>query len=285
MMMKKITTVIICAMLCLLTACSSEETETVTPQKNDEGYVVTELTTAIGENTNEQPIAEISSPVVTEVPIATENSTPSPNNGEAVTSSWFDDAVFVGDSVTLKLNYYCDDHPEALGNAKFFCAGSMGYTNTQFDEDDEELIRPYYKGATRKTEECAVITESTKVFVMLGMNDIGLYGIEDSLASAKTLLSEIHENSPDAVIYVQSVTPILDGFEGETWNNTLIQEFNGKLQALSAENGYHYLDIYSIMADESGHLRENYCGDPDAMGIHFTGEACEVWCDYLKNHV
>ncbi len=281
---KKIMAGIVCAMLCLLTGCSSEETEVVTQQKNDEGYIVTELTTAVSDNPNGQ-ISEESSAIVSEVPVSTKNDSTQPSNNGTVTSSWFDDAVFVGDSVTLKLNYYCDAHPEALGNVKFFCAGSMGYNNTQFNEDDEELIRPYYKGATQKTEECAVVTKSTKVFVMLGMNDIGLYGVDGSLESARTLLTKIHENSPDAVIYVQSVTPILEGFEGETWNNTLIQEFNGKLQELSDENGYHYLDIYSIMADESGHLRKNYCGDPEALGIHFTEQACEVWCDYLKNHV
>ncbi len=275
---------IVCAMLCLLTGCSSEETEVVTQQKNDEGYIVTELTTAISDNPDGQ-ISEESSAIVSEVPVSTENNSTQISNNGTVTSSWFDDAVFVGDSVTLKLNYYCDAHPEALGNVKFFCAGSMGYNNTQLDEDDEELIRPYYKGTTQKTEECAVVTKSTKIFVMLGMNDIGLYGVDGSLESARILLTKIHENSPDAVIYVQSVTPILEGFEGETWNNTLIQEFNGKLQELSAENGYHYLDIYSIMADESGHLRESYCGDPEALGIHFTEQACEVWCDYLKNHV
>ncbi|MBQ7521459.1 MAG: hypothetical protein IJU14_01105 [Clostridia bacterium] len=281
---KKIMAGIVCAMLCLLTGCSSEETEVVTQQKNDEGYIVTELTTAVSDNPDGQ-ISEGSSAIVSEVPVSTKNDSTQLSNNGTVTSSWFDDAVFVGDSVTLKLNYYCDAHPEALGNVKFFCAGSMGYNNTQLDENDKELIRPYYKGATQKTEECAVVTKSTKVFVMLGMNDIGLYGVDGSLESARTLLTKIHENSPDAVIYVQSVTPILEGFEGETWNNTLIQEFNGKLQELSDENGYHYLDIYSIMADESGHLRKNYCGDPEALGIHFTEQACEVWCDYLKNHV
>ena len=37
------------------------------------------------------------------------------------TAEWFDSAVFVGDSVTLKLSYYCASHPEALGAAEFFC--------------------------------------------------------------------------------------------------------------------------------------------------------------------
>ncbi len=266
-------------LLCIMAGCSSEKKTQTTQVKNDEGYVVTELTTAI----YEQPpvVSGGDTPVTDSISSVSSES----GNGETTSSSWFDDAVFVGDSVTLKLNYYCDANPDALGNAKFFCAGSMGYGNTQMDNDDEELIQPYYKGVVQNTEDCAVVTNSTKVFVMLGMNDVGLYGVDESLDYAQKLLQKIHDKSPDAVIYVQSTTPILSGMEKESWNNTLIREFNEKLQEMSAEKGYHYLDIYSVMADENGCLREEYCSDPEAMGIHFTEEACAMWCDYLKNHV
>ena len=276
-MTKRGMTRILCLMLCIMAGCSSAEaSKGSVGQPNADGYIVTELTTAIGGN---PPVTE------TDQNGSVNSNVSQTENGGEKTSSWFDDAVFVGDSVTLKLNYYCDEHPEALGNAKFFCAGSMGYTNTQEGESTEELIQPYYKGSERNTEECAVITESSKVFVMLGMNDIGLYGTDDSLSSAEKLLAKIHKNSPKATIYVQSVTPMLPSFERETWNNTLIREFNDKLQNLATQKGYHYLDIYSIMADENGCLKEEYCGDPEAMGIHFTSEACEVWCDYLKHYV
>ena len=60
-----------------------------------------------------------------------------------VDAKWFDDAVFVGDSVTLKLSYYCDEHPEALGNARFFCAGSLGFESALWDIDREDAVHPY----------------------------------------------------------------------------------------------------------------------------------------------
>ena len=100
--------------------------------------------------------------------------------------SWFDDAVFVGDSVTLKLSYYCDEDPEnTLSDAKFFCAGSLGYTNALWDLDQEDAVHPYYQGQNYQSKDCDSVTGANKVFIMLGMNDIGLYGIDDTMQSAK----------------------------------------------------------------------------------------------------
>ena len=43
-------------------------------------------------------------------------------------SAWFDDAAFIGDSVTLKLrNYHMSTG--ALGNATFLCVGSYSVNN------------------------------------------------------------------------------------------------------------------------------------------------------------
>ena len=220
----------------------------------------------------------------------TENAVAATTSAEAaktspVDAAWFDDAVFVGDSVTLKLSYYCEENPDALGNAQFFCAGSLGYTSALWELDHENAVHPYYQGELQLAENCALVTGANKVFVMLGMNDIGLYGIEGSMESAKELIARIKTNSPDASIYVQSVTPILMGKEMESLDNALIRDFNKELKLYCETSGYKYLDIYSIMADENGYLAEEYCGDAGAMGIHFNDDACGMWADYLKENV
>ena len=130
-----------------------------------------------------------------------------------VDAAWFDDAVMVGDSVTLKLSYYCESHPEALGQAQFFCAGSLGYTNALWDLDNAEAVHPYFKGAIHLTEECAEQTGARKAFIMLGMNDVGLYGADGALDSAKKLIANIENRSPNVLLYIQSATPILTGHD------------------------------------------------------------------------
>lgn len=202
-----------------------------------------------------------------------------------VDAAWFDDAVMVGDSVTLKLSYYCESHPEALGQAQFFCAGSLGYTNALWDLDNAEAVHPYFKGAIHLTEECAEQTGARKAFIMLGMNDVGLYGADGALDSAKKLIANIENRSPNVLLYIQSATPILTGHEKGTFSNETIKDFNGKLEAYCQSAGYKFLDIYSQLADEKGYLKPEYCSDADAQGIHFTDEACLIWANYLKNNV
>ncbi len=216
---------------------------------------------------------------------ASSSSTSKPQK-DAVAASWFDDAVFLGDSVTLKLSYYCDDEPEdKLSDAQFFCAGSLGYTNALWDIDQEGAVHPYYRGQNYQSKDCASVTGASKVFIMLGMNDLSLYGIDDTLQSAKTLIGDILQQSPGVTIYIQSVTPMIAGKEDEDSNNITIRKFNGELEQLCDENGYRYLNVYDQLADNDGYLPLKYCSDPDEQGIHFTDEACELWIRYLKENV
>ena len=202
-----------------------------------------------------------------------------------VDASWFDDAVMVGDSITLKLSYYCDEHPEALSKIQFFCAGSLSYNNALWDINDESAVHPVYEGEPTLTEYCAEKTGATKVFIMLGMNDIGVYGPEGALSAADELINNILSHSPDACIYVQSTTPIAEGCEIGDLNNENIRAFDKLLKSFCEENGYMYLDLYSLFQDEKGYLKNEYCSDSDGMGIHFTDTACNMWADFLKENV
>ena len=202
-----------------------------------------------------------------------------------VEASWFDDAVMVGDSITLKLCYYCEENPDALGKIQFFCSGSLSYNNALWDIDDPDAVHPVYEGETTLTEYCAEKTGASKVFIMLGMNDIGLYGVDGALSAAQTLTDNILAHSEHASIYIQSVTPIVKGCEYDDLNNKLIRAFNEKLKSFAEENGFMYLDLYSLFADENGYLKDEYCSDKEDMGIHFTDTACAMWADYLKENV
>ena len=199
-------------------------------------------------------------------------------------AEWFNDAVFVGDSVTLKLDYYCDEHPEALGKPSFYCAGSLGYNNALWDIDDSRAVHPYYEGETHLVEDCVDVTGKDDVFIMLGMNDIGMYGTDGAMKGCQQVVSNLLKKSPNAHLYLQSVTPMIESAQIESFNNDLVREFNAKLKTYCEENGYHYLDVYSVFADDKGNLPEDLCSDPDVMGLHFNDKACQMWADYLKNN-
>lgn len=92
---------------------------------------------------------------------------------QVVDGSFFDDAVFIGDSVSLALYYYANDY-KVLGKAKFLVQGSYGVTNAVFDY----MLMPY-RGQDMKIEDAVAATGAKKVFIMLGMNDIAAYKDDD----------------------------------------------------------------------------------------------------------
>lgn len=203
----------------------------------------------------------------------------------AVDKSYFDNVAFVGDSVSLKLSYYASATGD-LGNAQFFTAGSLGCGNALWEVSDES-VHPSYQGEKMLIEDCIAESGVSKVYIMLGMNDIGLYGIDDTIENYKTLVARILDKAPSVKIYVQSMTPMTSTSEiiGDTLNNPNIKVYNGLLSRMCAENGWTFLDVASVMYDEAGeNLNRDYCSDPDGLGVHFTEEGCKAWIEYLSTH-
>ena len=218
-----------------------------------------------------------------------ESSAESQPAGTPVDASWFNDAVFIGDSVTLKLSYYADNGD--LGETVFLCAGSLGYNNSLWDIDHEDNVHPVYNGEKVTIFDGVERLKPKKIFVMMGMNDIGLYGVDDTIDAMKTVTDKLAEKCPDSVIYIESVTPMVSNSSLGDLNNDNIRAFDEKLKEVCAEKGYKYLDVYSAVSDENGDLVYEYCGDPptddnpNGMGLHFTDEGCKIWADYLKANV
>ncbi len=206
----------------------------------------------------------------------------------AVSGSWFDDAVFVGDSVSLKLTMY-ESSVDRLGKAQFLTAGSLSATNALWDVSDRS-VHPKYKGKKQKVEDSiAQMKGVKKVYIMLGMNDINAVGSKNGIKNFEKLCNNILKKSPNVQIYVQSVTPLIKGSKSSVakegkLNNKTIYEYNKKLAALAEKRGWYFVNVSEVMYDDNGYLKRDYCGDPDGMGLHFTNAGCKAWIDYLLTH-
>lgn len=256
-----------------LAGCSSDSgSASSTPANTDDSSVVSAESTEDTESSAEQ----------SEEPSEEAESSDETPAGEPVDASWFNDAVFVGDSVTLKLSYYCDNG--SLGDAIFLCEGSLGWNNALWDLDHEDNVHPSYEGVKYTVDEGIAAIAPSKVFIMLGMNDIGLYGVDGGIEAMEELTDKIAEKSPDTKIYIESVTPMLVESQLTDLNNENIRKFDEQLKEICEKKGYTYLDVYSAVENESGDLIPEYCGDPDAMGLHFSDEGCAAWVEYLKDH-
>ena len=193
---------------------------------------------------------------------------------ETVDSSFFDDAVFVGDSISLKLSY---DTTGRLGNAQFLVQGSYGVGNAIYD-----VLPTTYRGNTyTNLEDAIAATGANKLFIMMGMNDIGLYGIDGTIENWKTLLDLIRGACPGIEIYIQSMTPVWTGGEKGGLNNPNINAYNNKLRAFAAENGCEFIDVAPFMRDATGGLASGFCSD---QYVHLSEAGVDMWIKVLKAH-
>ncbi len=201
----------------------------------------------------------------------------------AVSPSWFDDAAFVGDSVSGWLSFYNGD--KGLGQATFLTATSLGIENALKDVSSAS-VHPSYQGTKMKIEDAIVKCGAKKVYLMLGMNDIS-YGVERVTADYIQLLDRIQAAAPGVQIYVQSVMPMLSTSKraDSKLNNASIADFNTAMKAACQQKKWYYLDIAGIYSDSNGGLRADACSDASGMGLHITHDATAAWVDYLRTHV
>ena len=204
---------------------------------------------------------------------------------ERVSPHYFDDVVFIGDSISLGLTYY-EASNDVLGKAQFLTAGSLSATNALWPVSDKS-VHPRYNGTKMKLEQSVPLTGAKKVYIMLGMNDINNVGIDKAFANFKTLCSNIHKAAPKTVFYIESVTPranlgSMNPTSGLT--NANITRYNKMLARYANEQGWYFINVASVMFDSNGYLKREYCSDPSSMGMHFASKGCAAWVDYLYTH-
>ena len=204
-----------------------------------------------------------------------------------VDDSYFDDVLFIGDSVTLALRQYVlntrKEQPNLLGTANFLAATSFGTRNALL-EISETSIHPTIGGVKMTLEDAVATLGAKKVYIMLGMNDVGVSGMDKAVEYMMRLLARIKEKSPGIKIFVESATPRLTGKHPTT--NKLFG-YDVKLYDAIMELGdpdIYYVDVAYVMRDSEGKLFEEYCSDPEGMALHFNNAGCREWIDYLYTH-
>ncbi|MCJ7764549.1 MAG: GDSL-type esterase/lipase family protein [Thiovulaceae bacterium] len=161
------------------------------------------------------------------------------------------DLVFLGDSLT--------DFHDWSAFGRHHNAGIAG------DTTDGLLYRLYY--TLEKQPETLVL--------MIGINDL-LQG--QAIKHIEHNYSRILEQIEDIdTVVILSVLPVKAMPETASINND-IRKLNTYLQKESQQRAYTFVDLYSLMADETGRLKENYSSD----GVHLTPAAYRVWEEALQ---
>ena len=204
---------------------------------------------------------------------------------DPVPASWFDNAAFIGDSVSVGLEYY-QNSTKALGKATMLCAVSFNAINALLPVSSTSL-HPSYKGVKRLLEDNIKACGAKNIYIMLGMNGL-TYSVDYTMERMETMINNILKKNPSVNIIIESVTPMTNNsylIARYGYSNNRINQFNERLKKLCAKRKWYYVDVASALKDSSGALRTDFCSDNYDMGIHVTNKACAAWVEYLKTHV
>ncbi len=208
--------------------------------------------------------------------------TPEEKEREEKIDAYFDGAVFVGDSIMLGFrNYAMKRQDTFLSKFQFLAAGSYSANNALWELGNKDSVHPVYKGEPRYVWDSIAMMGGKKVFIMLGMNDLNVTGLDGSWEKYEELIGKIKESSPDAEIHLMSMTYILHGKEVGKLENDTIREYNGILRKMAEEKGLGYVNVADALADGNGDLAAEYCSDEFA---HQNPEAYDIWVSVLRDY-
>ena len=201
---------------------------------------------------------------------------------EPVELEFFEDAIFIGDS-------RMEDFAAFSGLAKYATFYThIGVTvNHLISENESEVIRFRVNGESLTLEETLrKYNDFSKVYIMLGYNELGWPYPEEFIIYYVKVLDIIKEANPASEIYVECVIPVArtitgSGVDPETENNENIARFNRYIREMCKEQKVYFLNVQEALVDSEGYLPDGAASD----GIHMKKEYCIKWLDYIKCHV
>lgn len=115
----------------------------------------------------------------------------------------------------------------------------------------------------------------SKVVILIGINDIDK-GKSDNeiLNNLKEIIKGIKENRKSAEIYIESIYPVnrdvgnetTEMLNNEDLNNKRVKEINKKIKNLCKNEGIPYINVYDVLTDSEGNLKNIYTQD----GVHLN---------------
>ena len=205
-------------------------------------------------------------------PPATKASEPAKGTVEGSTAaktdnSFFQDAVFIGDSRT-----------EGLGNS-----GLMGFYAYKGLMVDTVFTKQVVNDGGQKLTVIDALKKHKfgKIYIMLGVNELGWASEDVFIKRYGKLVDEIKKIEPISKIYVQSILPVSKAKSDKgVYTNDRIRLYNRLIKEMCAEKGVKYLDVYQAVVNSSGALPDDAAVD----GVHLKMAYCKKWANYLRAH-
>ena len=200
-------------------------------------------------------------------------SQPAPER-EAVDNSYFEDAAFVGDSRTDGFLIY-----SGIGCGKNLTSNGLSI----FKLAEKKALT--INGTQYTLLEALALEQYGKVYLSLGINELGYYDDEGFYRSYCEAIDTIREIQPNAVIYIQGLIPVNETVIAQTGGrayltNEHLRIYNDLMRQAAQEKQVVFLDLYSEFVNENGELPAEASKD----GVHLRSDWCKQWLAYLQTH-
>lgn len=181
--------------------------------------------------------------------------------------SYFDDALFIGDSRTVGLKEY-----GALGNAEVLADSGMSVYKVftkQFT---------LHSGEKMTLEELLDNRQFGKIYIMLGINELG-YKYDATVKRYEEMVDRIQELQPEAILFLEANLHISrkKSESSDIYNNPNIDRFNQAVEGMTDGHQRFYLDVNELFDDEEGNLSDEYTVDE----AHVLGKYYKDWVEWI----
>lgn len=206
---------------------------------------------------------------------STEEATPSQaeesNPFTKVDESYFDDALFIGDSRTVGLSQYSN-----WKNPVYYADVGL----TVYHVFDKEIAN--VNGETMNIDQALQRQKFGKIYVMLGINELGRGTTETFAKKYSQVIERIRELQPDAIIFIEGIMGVSKkkSDSDPIFNNKNIQERNAAIESLADNNSVFYIDVNQAIMDDSGGIPSEYTFD----NVHLKAAYYSIWTNYLMEH-
>jgi hypothetical protein len=220
----------------------------------------------------EVPVTE---PVEEVEPASKEEVTPSQaqesNPFTKVDESYFDDALFIGDSRTVGLAQYSN-----WKNPVYYADVGL----TVYHVFDKEIAK--VNDVTMTIDQALQKQKFGKIYVMLGINELGRGTTETFAKKYEQVIGRIRELQPDAIIFIEGIMGVSKkkSDSDPVFNNKNIQERNAAIASLADNSTVFYIDVNQVIMDDSGGIPSDYTFD----NVHLKAAYYSIWTNYLMEH-
>lgn len=142
------------------------------------------------------------------------------------------------------------------------------------------IVGDHLDGLLERLENSAIGLRPAKLFVMIGINDIGARRDDDYLKWMFTvLIDSLVMELPDTEIYLHAILPT-----SARWKNCppeQIFRINAFLEDLAETRELTFVDLYIRFRDKDNRLKPEYTTD----GLHLNQQGYALWAEEISRYL